>query len=352
MGELKGSNAMKTDIVRESGRAVRRRAILLALGWTAAIGIAACNQPPATQTASNAAPAKAEAPTPPPGMPVPTAGDAATNPPGGHPLEGLPEQDEYGEFIAKPDELVPVAADDIVKSIRLNAIAMVVGKGVYDKNCASCHGADLKGSKEAHAPDLTDDDWRFSGDDLPSGGEVKHPSDIEWTVRYGVRSGNPYARGVEADMLAFDPQYRNAHDLGDYGKIKTVTPEEIDDLAEYVMQLTSQKADRAKAARGKNLFLDNAKGNCFDCHTEEATGNPALGSTNLTRKETFLYGSDKASIVESITKGRTGIMPEFGKALTPVELKAVSVYVFSQATQLPPPVSAAPARRTVTVRRR
>ena len=40
--------------------------------------------------------------------------------------------------------------------------------------------------------------WRFSGDDLDSGGLVKHPSDIEWTVRYGVRSGDPYARGVEA----------------------------------------------------------------------------------------------------------------------------------------------------------
>jgi cbb3-type cytochrome c oxidase subunit III len=264
--------------------------------------------------------------------PTPAAtGDAPTNPPGGHPLEGLPDADEYGEFIAKADELVTTPTNDIVKSIRLNAIAMALGKIVYDKNCASCHGGDLKGSKTAHAPDLTDDDWRFSGDDLPSGGETKLPSDVEWTVRYGVRSGNPYARGVEADMLAFDPQYRNEHDLGDYGRIKTVNEREIDDLAEYVMQLTRQRANRAKAARGKALFLDNAKGNCFDCHTEEATGNPALGSTNLTRKQLFLWGSDKASIVESITKGRRGEMPEFGKALKPEELKAVSVYVFSQA---------------------
>ncbi len=86
----------------------------------------------------------------------------------------------------------------------------------------------------------------------------------------------------------------------------------------------------------RELFLDNAKGNCFDCHQEDATGNPALGSTNLTRKDLFLYGSDKASIVELITKGRRGVMPDFGTKLKPEELHAVSVYVFSQAAPQPP----------------
>jgi cytochrome c oxidase cbb3-type subunit 3 len=221
-----------------------------------------------------------------------------------------------------------VPVNEIVKSIRMNAIAVNLGKRVYAQHCASCHGEDLRGSAAAHAPDLTDNEWRFSGDDLSSGGEMKLPSDVEWTVRYGVRSGNAYARGVEADMLAFDPQYRNEHDLGDYGRIKTVTDAEIDDLADYVLQLTGQAANPAKAANGAVLFQDNAKGNCFDCHTEEATGNAALGSTNLTRKDLFLWGSDKASILESITKGRRGVMPEFGKVLKPEELQAVSVYVF------------------------
>jgi cytochrome c oxidase cbb3-type subunit 3 len=136
-------------------------------------------------------------------------------------------------------------------------------------------------------------------------------------------------------MLAFDPQYRNEHDLGDYGKIKTVTTEEIADLAEYVLQISGQQADSAKAENGKALFLDNAKGNCFDCHTEEATGNPALGSTDLTRK--YLYGSDRASIIESITKGRRGVMPGFEGTLKPEELKAVSVFVFFRAAKPPVP---------------
>lgn len=282
----------------------------------AALTLAACNQPQVAQ---------APAPSPAQGA------ETRHAPPGGHPLGAQPTEDEYGEFVARPGELANVSTNDIIKSTRLNAGATVLGKSVYLKNCAACHGEDLKGSKATHAPDLTNQDWRFSGDDLASGGNNKLPSDVEWTVRYGVRSGNPNARGVEADMLAFDPQYRNQHDLEDYGRIKTVTSEEIDALAEYVLQLTGQQANPAKAALGKSLFLDNAKGNCFDCHQEDATGNPALGSTNLTRKDLFLYGSDKASIVGSITKGRRGVMPEFGSKLKPEELKAVSVYVFSQA---------------------
>ena len=309
----------------ERARAKKHHFILAGF---AALALVACNQQQASAPQA-AAPAAATASA--------GAGERKVVPPGGHPLSEGVSEDEYGEFVARASELVDVPSNEIVKSIRLNAQAMLLGKAVYDKNCASCHGEDLKGSKAAHAPDLTDDDWRFSGDDLDSGGLIKHPSDIEWTVRYGVRSGEAYARGVEADMLAFDPQYRNDHDLGDYGKIKTVDAQDIDDLAEYVLQLTGQQHDAAKAAKGKDLFLDNAKGNCFDCHTEEATGNPALGSANLTRKDTFLYGSDKASIVESITKGRRGVMPAFGKTLKPEELKAVSVFVFSRALKEPPP---------------
>jgi len=266
-------------------------------------------------------------------------GDPKVTPPGGHPLsEATNLAEEYGEFVAKPEELTQVPVNDIVKSIRLNAIAMLTGEKIYQAQCSACHGEDLKGSKAAHAPDLTDDDWRFSGDDLPSGGLIKYPSDVEWTVRYGVRSGNQYARGVEADMLAFDPQYRNQHDLMDYGMIRTLTDDEMKDVAEYVLKIGGQQNDAAMAMRGETLFFDNAKGNCIDCHTDEATGNPALGSTNLTQPKLYLWGSDRASILESIIKGRAGMMPSFEKTLTAEELKAVSIYVWSRAAkeELPP----------------
>jgi cytochrome c oxidase cbb3-type subunit 3 len=254
-----------------------------------------------------------------------TANTAAQQPPSPEPEE------EYGEFLARPEDLASVAVNDIVKSIRLNAGAMSLGKKVYEKNCAACHGVDLKGIPDQHTPDLTDADWRFSGDDLASGGNVKFPSDVEWTVRYGIRSGNPNARGLEADMLAYDPQYRTEEDTKEFGSDRFLNPEEIEDVVEYVLQISGQQADAARAARGNALFLDGTKGNCFDCHGVDGTGSDPIGSTNLTRTDLYLWGSDRALILESIVRGRRGVMPAFEGALKPEEIKAVSVYVFSHA---------------------
>jgi cytochrome c oxidase cbb3-type subunit III len=246
------------------------------------------------------------------------------------PSPGEPEE-EYGEFLARPGELSAFAVNDIFKSLRLTGGAMSLGKKVYEKHCAMCHGADLKGMPDQHTPDLTDAEWRFSGDDLASGGNVKFPSDVEWTVRYGIRSDNPNARGLEADMLAYDPKYRTEEDTKEFGGGVFLTPEEIEDVVEYVLQISGQHADAARAARGDVLFHDGAKGNCFDCHGADGTGSDPIGSTNLTRKELYLWGTDRASILESIVKGRRGIMPAFDGVLKPEEIKAVSVYVFSHA---------------------
>jgi cytochrome c oxidase cbb3-type subunit 3 len=240
-------------------------------------------------------------------------------------------EEEFGEFLARPADLAPAAVNDIVKSLRLNAGAMLLGKKVYAAACASCHGADLKGIPAQHTPDLTDDEWRFSGDDLPSGGNVKYPSDVEWTVRYGIRSGHPNARGLEADMLAFDPKFRTADDIKEFGDKAFLTPAEIDDVVEFVLKLSGQPAEDARAARGETLFQDGAKGNCFDCHGQDGTGSDPIGSTNLTRKELYLWGADRASIKESIVRGRRGVMPAFEGTLKPEEIKAVSVFVFSHA---------------------
>jgi cytochrome c oxidase cbb3-type subunit 3 len=242
-----------------------------------------------------------------------------------------PEDEEYGEFLARAEELASIPVNDIVKSIRQNAGAMLFGRKVYEKHCAECHGADLKGLPEQHTPDLTDAEWRFSGDDMASGGNVKYPSDVEWTVRYGIRSDHPNARGLEADMLAYDPQYRTEEDTKEFGDKRFLTPEEVDDVVEYVLQLSGQRADAAKANRGEALFLDGAKGNCFDCHGPDGTGSDPIGSTNLTRTELYLWGADRASILESVNRGRRGVMPAFDATLKPEEIKAVSVYVFSRA---------------------
>jgi cytochrome c oxidase cbb3-type subunit 3 len=264
---------------------------------------------------------------------------AALNPAASEPAE---LEEDYGEFTARPEELASVAVNDIVKSLRLNKTAMVLGRSVYDKSCASCHGANLKGVADQHTPDLTDSEWRFSGDDYQSGGVTKFPSDVEWTVRYGIRSGHPNARGAEVSMLAFDPKFRNEEDTKDFGDKEFLTPSEIDDVVEYVLQISGQRFDRAKAARGKALFNDNTKGNCVDCHGADGSGIDTFGSSNLTKKNLYLYGFDRASIRESLVKGRHGTMPAFEGVLKPEEIRAVSVYVFSHAATTS---RSAPARR-------
>jgi cytochrome c oxidase cbb3-type subunit III len=242
-------------------------------------------------------------------------------------------EEEYGEWLARPAELATVPIDRIPRSLRLNGQAMLLGQKVFAQHCAGCHGADLKGLPEQHTPDLTDAEWRFGGDDLPSGGATKYPSDVEWTVRYGVRSGDPYTRGAEVSMLAFDPQYRTKEDTEDFGGGWFINLEEIDDVVEYVLEISGRPFDKAKAARGNVLFHDGAKGNCYDCHGDNGAGIDTFGSANLTRPDLYLYGADRDSIRESVIKGRHGTMPAFGGVLKPEELKAVSVYVFSRAAK-------------------
>jgi cytochrome c oxidase cbb3-type subunit 3 len=240
-------------------------------------------------------------------------------------------EEEYGEFLARPTELGSVPVNDILKSLRMNAGAMLLGRKVYERSCVGCHGADLKGIPEQHTPDLTDGEWRFSGDDLPSGGTVKFPSDVEWTVRYGIRSDHPNARGLEADMLAFDPKYRTEEDTKEFGDKAFLSRQEIEDVVEYVLQLGGQPADAARAARGDELFHNGSKGNCFDCHGVDGTGSDPIGSTNLTRTDLYLWGSDRASVLESVIKGRRGFMPAFEGTLKPEEVRAVSIFVYSYA---------------------
>jgi cytochrome c oxidase cbb3-type subunit 3 len=247
------------------------------------------------------------------------------------------EEVEFPEFAVAPAELASHNVDDIVQSLRLNATAVQLGQRVYAANCASCHGEELEGSRTAHAPSLADSDWLFSGDHLQTGGVVKLPSDVEWTVLYGVRNEHAKSRGLEADMVAYLPENRNEHDTEAYGNQRFLTDEEIDDVAEYVMQISGQQVnDRAKAERGRVLFLDRA--NCFDCHGDDATGNPALGSTNLTKPELYLFGSDRATVLETINHGRRGTMPAFEGKLRPEEIKAVSVFVFWRAGRDPNPL--------------
>lgn len=81
--------------------------------------------------------------------------------------------------------------------------------------------------------------------------------------------------------------------------------ETIKDLANYVRSLSGLPADSLRVAKGQEAF--NSVG-CSGCHGADAKGMAALGAPNLTDK-VWLYGGSEATIIETITNGRTNQMP-------------------------------------------
>ena len=64
------------------------------------------------------------------------------------------------------------------------------------------------------------------------------------------------------------------------------------------------------------------------CIRDSGKGNPDVGSKDLTAN-IWLYGGDDATIIDTITNGRSGVMPAWDGRLDPVTLKAMAVYVHS-----------------------
>ena len=187
---------------------------------------------------------------------------------------------------------------DIEKDPALLALARARGKTVFGDNCAPCHGSGATGAKGY--PNLNDDDWLWGGT----------LDQIMQTIQYGVRSGHPKTH--ESAMLAF-------------GKEGILKPEQIVTVANYVRSLSGlPTAAGYDAAAGAKIFADN----CAACHGPQGKGNRELGAPNLTDK-IWLYGSDDATIIETITNGRSGVMPAWVDRLDPSTIKVLAVYVHS-----------------------
>jgi cytochrome c oxidase cbb3-type subunit 3 len=103
-----------------------------------------------------------------------------------------------------------------------------------------------------------------------------------------------------------------------------LTRPQVNDVAEHVLTFTNRATDQAAAARGAALYADN----CASCHGEKGEGNRDLGAPRLS-DQVWLYGADKASIVQSISNARAGVMPSWGKRLDPAIINMLTVYVHS-----------------------
>ncbi len=199
---------------------------------------------------------------------------------------------------AKMAALATASLADIEKDPAMLGLARAKGKTVFGDNCAACHGTGAAGAKGF--PNLNDDDWLW-------GGSLEQ---IQQTLLYGVRSGHPKTR--EGQMLAF-------------GKDGVLKPAEIVTVANYVRELAGLPTRPGYDPKaGAKIFAEN----CVACHGDNAKGNPDFGAPNLTDK-IWLYGSDEATLIETITNGRGGVMPAWEGRLDPTTIKAMAVYVHS-----------------------
>ena len=193
--------------------------------------------------------------------------------------------------------LADASLQEIVADPVLLEFARAQGRPAFGENCAPCHGAGGGGARGY--PNLNDDEWIC-------GGKL---DEIAQTIRHGVRAGDPDGRQGAA-MPAF----------GRDGILKRA---DIETVADYVRSLAGLPVDpRSDLAVGKKIFADN----CAVCHDDAGKGKRELGAPNLT-DSIWLYGSDKASIVEGIWSGRGAVMPAWTGRLDEPTIKALAVYV-------------------------
>jgi cytochrome c oxidase cbb3-type subunit 3 len=209
--------------------------------------------------------------------------------------------------------LVHVDPDSLPSQPALMHYAVDRGRGLFRKNCSSCHGPDGQGRHDLGAANLTDKDYLYGE------GSV---SDIETVVLYGIRAPNGRTWKL-ADMPAFGTPKPYAREAA----IKPLSPDDIRDMIQFLHSVQGKPADATAATRGAGVFA--GRGGCYDCHAGDGRGDPAIGGPNLA-DDIWLYGdgSDKW-IYDSIANGRAGMCPAWADRLSTVKIREVSLYVYS-----------------------
>ncbi|PIW26625.1 MAG: cytochrome-c oxidase, cbb3-type subunit III [Rhodospirillales bacterium CG15_BIG_FIL_POST_REV_8_21_14_020_66_15] len=180
----------------------------------------------------------------------------------------------------------------------LREFALAGGRSAFAVNCTQCHGSGAQGFKGF--PNLNDDEWIW-------GGTVDA---IAYTITHGVRNTE-------------DEQAR-ASDMPAFGRDQILTKAQISDVAEYVMALSGSGPGGQPAVRGQAIFAEN----CAACHGPAGEGSAEFGAPAL-NNTIWLYGGDKATLVETITNSRRGVMPAWGRHLDAATVKQLAIYVHS-----------------------
>ena len=194
------------------------------------------------------------------------------------------------------DKIAATSVDDILKDPNLLAFAQAGGAAAFKVNCIQCHGSGAAGF--VGYPNLNDDDWLWGGT----------PEAIYVTLKNGIR----YAENAEtrdSQMPAF-------------GADGILSPEQVTQVAAYVVSLSGGEADQAMVQAGQPVFAEN----CASCHGEDGKGVRDFGAPNLTDK-IALYGATFDEVKAQIVRPRHGVMPGWSHRLDDATIKQLTVYV-------------------------
>lgn len=205
--------------------------------------------------------------------------------------------DANAEIKAK---LVAAPLADIPVTDELNSYATAAGAAVFKTWCAQCHGSGAAGVQGKGYPNLTDNDWLWGGD----------LEQIYLTINHGIRN-----------TTDADARYSEMPKFGVDGLLEAA---QINEVVEYVLQISGQEHDAALATAGATVFADN----CAACHMGAGEGDRTLGAPAL-NDAIWLYGGDRATIHSSVFNARFGVMPAWAGRLSEDEVRAVTTYVHS-----------------------
>jgi cytochrome c oxidase cbb3-type subunit 3 len=181
----------------------------------------------------------------------------------------------YAQFAAKKTE--ELAGD---------GNAMAIGERLFMNNCAQCHGSDARGSKGF--PNLTDQDWLHGGT----------PEKIEETIKGGRRGQMPPMAAAVG------------------------TPDDVKNVANYVLSLSNSPHDSVRAQLGKPKFTA-----CAACHGIDGKGNQAIGAPNLT-DDIWLHGWGEQAVIAMVNNGKINEMPAQHGKLTDAQIHVLAAYIW------------------------
>lgn len=202
---------------------------------------------------------------------------------------GWSQTGQYEEEVARIDERQHAffsRFDDMeLAELAGNGDAMAAAANIFGNRCAQCHGSDGRGAPGF--PNLTDEAWLWGSD--------------ETAILTTLRQGRMGIMPPMGDALGGEPG--------------------VAQMVEYVRSLSGLDHDAALAAAAAPIWPA-----CGACHGMDATGMAVLGAPNLT-DGSWLHGSDRSTIAETITRGRQNQMPAQLPILGEQQTRLMAAYV-------------------------